>query len=226
MALLVAAAAVAAGVTLLVLNRDNDSEGRDHAAAPPPSKSAMSASSSLTPVADLSRDNSAATQADLQAGTYTVGAEIPAGRYIITTDTADTGNLHIDSATGPFKCNELLGVGEFNLGVASYTTDLDAGDTISWLGDAPITLTPAPTEVRTELTAGNWIVGLDIPAGEYLATANGDWSGNLRIYSADGQNLLNQVVEPSSEPQPIPVSLVAGQRVDVSGVASFTFAPK
>jgi hypothetical protein len=174
------------------------------------------------------RDNAAALKASLAPGSYTVGVEIQPGHYVITANTDDTGNLRIESPNHPLKCNELLGEGEFGIGATSYTTDLELGDLVYWQGVSALILTPAATDPATRLTPGNWMVGVDIPAGDYLATPSGEWSGNLRVYSSGGDAIVNEVVEGGSaqpNPAPLPVTLTEGDRVDVSGVAWFTFEP-
>ena len=58
----------------------------------------------------------------LGAGHYTVGADIPAGRYVVT----GKSNFVVRSLTGSLKVNTILGGG--NWGVESYTCELNNGD--------------------------------------------------------------------------------------------------
>jgi hypothetical protein len=170
------------------------------------------------------RDNTLATEVSLPSGTYTVGVEISPGHYAITTDPDDTGNLRIESPADPLKAVELLGEGEFKLGAAKYVTDLAEGDLVHWEGVSPITLTPAETKLATNVTPGNYVVGLDIPAGSYEVAVVGEWSGNLRVYSPDGVPVVNEIVKPKADDvPPVQVTLENGQRVDVSGVTSLKF---
>lgn len=58
----------------------------------------------------------------LTAGYYTVGSDIPAGRYIVTGDS----NFVVRTSSGRLKVNTILGGG--NWGEESYTCYLDVGD--------------------------------------------------------------------------------------------------
>ncbi|MDR1634117.1 MAG: hypothetical protein LBS27_04190 [Bifidobacteriaceae bacterium] len=169
------------------------------------------------------RDNSMARQVTLAPGTYTVGTEIQPGHYAITTDSEDIGQLRIDGTDEPLKANELLGEDEFKLGAAKYVTDLAGGDTLLWEGVSPITLTPAETKLATRLAPGNYVVGLDVPAGDYVVAVVGDWDGNLRIYTSDGVPVVNRILLPETSESPVRVTLEDGQRVDVSGVTALEF---
>jgi len=60
----------------------------------------------------------------LGAGHYTVGSDIPAGRYVVTGDS----NFVVYSASGRLKVNTILGGGRW--GEESYTCQLDKGDTM------------------------------------------------------------------------------------------------
>jgi hypothetical protein len=244
-------ALIAAGIGVATLSGRGDGEpgGSTRSATPRPTASPTPSASpadpspadpSADPAADPSadvptdaptepapqgptRDNSTAVAATLPPGKYTVGAEIQPGHYEITADGDETGNLRIASPTDPFKANELLGEGEFALGAARYVTDLDEGDELIWDGVGTITLRPAETKLSNELSPGNYIVGLDIPAGGYLAEATGDWSGNLLVYSTDGQVLVNAIIGRGADPATVEVTLEDGQRVDISGVTTLKF---
>jgi hypothetical protein len=226
----VAAVAAVAAVALAVFRDQELAQGDTKLDQTASSARSVASGSPAAPVADgpaapntSGRDNSTALAADLLPGSYTVGIEIQPGHYAITTNTDETGNLRIESPVGPLKCNELLGEGEFKIGAGSYTTDLELGDLLYWQGVSTITLSPTETVARTELTPGNWVVGLDIAAGDYLAVPTGDWSGNLRVYSPDGATLVNDIIEKGEDHASISVTLADGQRVDVSGVASVKF---
>jgi hypothetical protein len=171
------------------------------------------------------RDNSAALAATLAPGTYAVGVDVQPGHYTITAGSGDLGTLLIDSATSPRKANELLGEGEFSLGCAGYTTDLAVGDTLTWQGNSPITLSPAATRLANEWGPGNYVVGLDIPAGSYLPVPQGEWPGNLQVFAADGRTLVNVVIVPEDSASVEIVVLEDGQRVDLAGFTSLRFDP-
>ncbi len=60
----------------------------------------------------------------LTAGHYTVGKDIPEGRYIVTGDR----NFFVYSSSGSLKVNTILGGGSW--GEESYTCTLENGDTL------------------------------------------------------------------------------------------------
>lgn len=69
----------------------------------------------------------------IPAGDFTVGTDIPAGRYSAT----GSSNLFVYSASGRNKVNTILGK---SFGVESYVCNLDNGDTVS--ARAKTTFTP------------------------------------------------------------------------------------
>lgn len=73
----------------------------------------------------------------LFAGTFTVGEDIGAGRYIATTSTAKSGNFIVH---GVDSVNEILGQSQ-GMGVASVTVNLTDGDVITISGLDQVTLT-------------------------------------------------------------------------------------
>lgn len=74
---------------------------------------------------------------NLYAGTFTVGQDIGAGRYVATTPTGDSGNFIV---TGTDNVDEILGVTD-GIGVPSVTTNLTNGDTIQISGLSQVTMT-------------------------------------------------------------------------------------
>ena len=75
----------------------------------------------------------------LYAGTFTVGEDIGAGRYVATTTAGQSGNFIV---TGNDQANEILGGSAANGGVPSVTTDLSVGDVISISGLSTVVMTP------------------------------------------------------------------------------------
>lgn len=74
----------------------------------------------------------------LYAGTFTVGQDIGAGRYVATTRAGNSGNFIV---SGNNSINEILGQNGFG-GVPSVTTNLTDGDVISISGLGQVTMTP------------------------------------------------------------------------------------
>lgn len=78
------------------------------------------------------------TPVTLYAGTFTVGQDIGAGRYVATTTTGSSGNFIVH---GNNSVNEILGQNGFG-GVPSVTTDLTDSDVIIISGLSQVTMTP------------------------------------------------------------------------------------
>src|SRR5699024_9722086 len=71
--------------------------------------------------APAGRDNSTAEQTTLGAGTFTVGEDVPPGRYLIEPGAGQSGNLSASSEEDPLAINEILG-GEAGFGAPSVTS--------------------------------------------------------------------------------------------------------
>jgi hypothetical protein len=78
------------------------------------------------------------TRVILYAGTFIVGQDIGAGRYVATTTPGSSGNFIV---SGQDSVNEILGQNDVG-GVPSVTTDLTDGDVISISGLGQVTMTP------------------------------------------------------------------------------------
>jgi len=182
----------------------------------------------------LSRDNSSAELTTLFTGTFFVGQDIPEGRYVITGK--GQGNFFV-SRSGELMhvVNEILDDGSsvFTIGVPSITVDLIDGDEIEISGINEVVFTPALTELSTVLTAGHWVVGLDIPAGTYDATpTKDDESGNFFVYTSgrmfpEVNEILSGKDSASADMglgvEKIRVNLKDGQLIHISGISSVTF---
>jgi hypothetical protein len=78
------------------------------------------------------------TLVTLYAGTFIVGQDIGAGRYVATTTPGSSGNFIVSGAD---SVNEILGQNDIG-GVPSVTTDLTDGDVITISGLGQVTMTP------------------------------------------------------------------------------------
>lgn len=76
--------------------------------------------------------------ATLYSGTFIVGEDIGAGRYVATTAPGDSGNFIVN---GSNYVDEILGQNGFG-GVPKVTTDLSNGDVITISGLGEVTMTP------------------------------------------------------------------------------------
>ncbi|MEN2767374.1 hypothetical protein [Ornithinibacillus xuwenensis] len=170
------------------------------------------------------RDNSSAQETTLNAGTFAVGTDIPAGRYVITGD--GMGNLFVYDEDGLPLVNEILDTsGE--LGVTSVTTDIEDGQEIEISGLNSVKFTPAETALSNTLSAGSWEVGLDIEPGRYDVTAPGGM-GNFFIYDEMGLPSTNEILDASGEMgvKQITVTLEEGQEIEISGLNEVNFEAK
>lgn len=177
--------------------------------------------------APAGRDNSTAEQTTLGAGTFTVGEDVPPGRYVIEPGAGQSGNLSASSEEDPLAINEILG-GEAGFGVPSVTSTLTEGEQLEISGLSEVTFTPAETELRSTLTAGDWVVGLDIAAGDYVATPADGETGNFVVYDDWGLPATNEILgadDGFSVPE-VTVSLADGDEIDISGLSEVTFTSK
>ena len=110
----------------------------------------------------------------------------------------------------------------------SVTSTLVDGEEISISGLSEVTFTPAETELRTTLGAGEWVVGLDIAAGSYVATPADGQSGNFVIYDEFGWPDTNEILGDADGfgvPE-VTVSLADGDQIEISGLSEVSFAER
>ena len=199
---------------------DNDS---DSVAGQPPEAGNLAPEVPETPeVVGPTRDNSMAVQTTLFTGTFMVGQDIPEGRYVITAD--GFGNFFVYDGELPIV-NALLNDGEGDFGVPSLTIYLHEGNEIEISGINNVTFTPAATQLVTVLTAGDWIVGLDILPGTYDVFSTYEESGNFFVFSADilGLPLVNEILGGEWGVERVRVNLEEGQRIQMHNISSVTF---
>jgi hypothetical protein len=78
--------------------------------------------------------------ATLYAGTFVVGQDIGAGRYVASPGAGQSGNFMVD---GSNSYNEILGSDASMSEVPTLTVDLSDGDTISISGMSQVSFAPA-----------------------------------------------------------------------------------
>src|SRR5699024_11167898 len=135
--------------------------------------------------------------------------------------------LSASSEEDPLAINEILG-GEVGFGVPSVTSTLIEGEQLEISGLSEVTFTPAETELRSTLTAGDWVVGLDIAAGDYVATPADGETGNFVVYDDWGLPATNEILgedDGFSVPE-VTVSLADGDEIEISGLSEVTFTSK
>ncbi|TCT15415.1 hypothetical protein EDC18_103120 [Natranaerovirga pectinivora] len=146
------------------------------------------------PIALQERDNSQAKEMSLSEGEgYIVGVAIPAGRYEITGDGIGTFTI-IDTSFGLAVFDETFDDME---GIESITTDLEEGNEIRITGLSKVNFIPIETYIRSELTTGTWIVGLDIEKGDYVFQP-AEGKGDFLLYR-EGRLIVNERMDANSE---------------------------
>ena len=154
----------------------------------------------------------------LTTGEWFGGDDVPAGRWIITG--TGSGNFVIWRNTN-LRVNEILGGGTF--GVVSVTTDIAEGDEITISGLSNVTFTPVTERtLSNSLSAGHWIVGQDIEAGAFDASAPSG-SGNFVIWRGNSLRTNEILGDGSFGVESVRVNLADGDRINISGLDRVDF---
>lgn len=166
---------------------------------------------------------------ELFSGEWIVGQDIKPGRYKITTLDGQSGNFFIyenETEEYPFV-NFILENNGFGLGVEEANFDIQDGQVIELSGMDNVIFEPVESEIKTELTTGMWVVGVDVEAGTYVATTAEDTSGNLFVYEngdyPDGYPTTNAVLgkgENNIGSERIQLKLKDGQVIVISGIST------
>lgn len=177
--------------------------------------------SSAVSTAPATRDNSSAKETDLGTGSFIVGTDIPAGRYVCSSKSS--GNFIVQDGQMPVV-NEILGGGDF--GVDSVTVDLLNNQVINISGMPNVNFKPAETALRTELTTGEWVVGLDIEPGRYICEPL-EGSGNFNVYDGSFPTVNEILGSASGFGVPsVTATLKEGNVVKISGLKTVKFTAK
>jgi len=149
------------------------------------------------------------------------GADIPVGRYVITVDVAIAANVtgYIGNV---LAINEAMGIVGYS--PSNITADIVEGEEIFVDVGSVITFTPADTVVTTQLTAGSWIVGTDIPAGKYVCKIDLDGTSmSIMVYSADlMENIGEYQVGGNSSLPEVELAFEEGQIIFIERVGTLT----
>lgn len=173
---------------------------------------------------ELSKDNPSAKEIKVGAGTFEVGVDVPVGRYVCT----GSGNGNLSIYDGELQIVDEMIDSTNEVGVASVTIDLYEGQKIEVSGLDELVLTPAKTLVRTSLTTGNWIVGLDIQPGRYIVEPVLEGllkgKGSLLVYDNEIP-VVNEYLDASGEigVKLAIIELKDGQTISISGVPEVKF---
>ncbi len=121
----------------------------------------------------------------LEDGTYEVGNDVPAGRYVMTADTG-IGNVFISNEEDRTILSTTLNGTEESerYGSGKVIAFLEEGNSIEIEGLEGVNFTPYEAEEVTELFPGMWVVGTDFPAGVYdISMEETDYFGSMEVYS-------------------------------------------
>lgn len=132
----------------------------------------------------LDRSNSIAQEVNLPSGQYTVGNEIQIGRYVCTL-AEGTGTITIYNENNEMLFCEIIGSDDNFQGVSSLTVDLKY-DYVIDINSDNLSFIPVNTEKKDVLSAGNWIVGMDIDEGTYVLSGD-TTNGSIIITHSDGE---------------------------------------
>ena len=130
----------------------------------------------------------------LGAGKYKVGRDIKPGRYVIKA-VKGSGNL----SNSDFTINVILGNDADGDQLTSFTTNLVKNDKIKidWIESTSFTPTPDKYTYKTKISAGIWLVGLDIKPGRYVIRPI---KGRGNLISEDGSDdNLNEILGKDTE---------------------------
>lgn len=132
----------------------------------------------------LDRSNSIAQEVNLPSGQYTVGNEIQIGRYVCTL-AEGTGTITIYNENNEMLFCEIIGSDDNFQGVSSLTVDLKY-DYVIDINSDNLSFIPVNTEKKDVLSAGNWIVGMDIDEGTYVLSGD-TANGSIIVSRSDGE---------------------------------------
>ena len=132
----------------------------------------------------LDRSNSIAQEVNLPSGQYTVGNEIQIGRYVCTL-AEGTGTITIYNENNEMLFCEIIGSDDNFQGVSSLTVDLKY-DYVIDINSDNLSFIPVNTEKKDVLSAGNWIVGMDIDEGTYVLSGD-TTNGSIIVSHPNGE---------------------------------------
>lgn len=199
--------------------KENTSQSEQNVSSEALSNSAKDA---VTPEVEKEEYINTAESIELFTGEFAVGTDIKPGRYKITTSDG-SGNLFVYEPNGLPAVNEILSSSSedsMGLGITTIEVDLYEGQTINISGLNAVNFEPATIELKTSLTSGNYLVGRDVPAGSYIATAP-EGSGNFFVYSKNGMPIVNEILgydEFGLSVEKVKFSVKDGETISISGL--------
>lgn len=156
------------------------------------------------------QEATAKKEAGYKKGMYKIGSDMPAGEYVIVSDSMtymqlssdSSGSLYSIIANDNFKNRSIITVAE------GQYLEFDAGKAY------PINEAPSATVSEGILEEGMYKIGLDIPAGEYKVISNGSFA-YIEVASDSSHNLRSIVSNDNFEGEKY-ISVLDGQYLKFS----------
>jgi hypothetical protein len=166
------------------------------------------------------------TPKSLGAGTYAIGQHITPGRYTVTTPSG-AGNFVVMNKNGMPVVNEILGSSGVEKVIASLPNEgkieISSLNKVDFTPYQPPAIETSPT--KTDLCAGSFIVGTDIPKGRYVASVNGAGSGNFVVEDQSGMPKTNEILGGDMGVKNVTVDLDDTNIIIISSINDVVFVP-
>lgn len=165
------------------------------------------------------------TAVDLGTGSFQGGKDVQVGLYDVTPADGQ-GNFNIKNGS-KLKVNEILGVSQ-GIGVAKVRVKIESGDeiklqSINKAHFEPVTAAFVKTYGNISLYCGAWVVGEDIAAGRYKASAP-TGSGNFVVYNGS-MPVTNEILGSEIGVKEVTVNLKEGNIIHISSLDQVLFTP-
>lgn len=159
----------------------------------------------------------------LPAGEHIVGTHLDAGTYEVTFN--GSGNFIAYASDGSSLINE---IGGSDLGISKYRAILPQGAKIQISGMS-INVKPIKSTLinygEVNLYAGYWIVGQDVTAGRYKATAT-NGSGNFFVYGSSGTVKTNEILGGEIGTPEVIINLEDGDIINIASLKNVKLVPE
>ncbi|WP_297994637.1 hypothetical protein [uncultured Clostridium sp.] len=150
----------------------------------------------------------------IKAGTYKIGTDLPAGEYVFFATTG-MGYLEVSSdSTG--SLNSIIS--NDNVTGHTYIT-VNEGEYLKLRGGEAYAVSEAPSLTPKDgvYKDGTYIVGKDIPSGEYKVTVNSNMGMGYIEVSSDSRGVLNSIITNDNIMEDSYITVQDGQYLKLSG---------
>ena len=149
----------------------------------------------------------------IKAGTYKIGVDLPAGEYVFFAK----GMGYIEVASDSTGSLESI-ISNDNVSGHTYIT-VNYGEYLKLRSGEAYAVADAPSVVPTDgiYKDGTYIVGKDIPAGEYKVTVNSNIGMGYIEVSSDSRGALNSIITNDNLMEDSYITVQDGQYLKLSG---------